>query len=225
MCGRFYVDEDVWWEIQKIAATAGQAANVLWSSAESGFAGVGSGGSRRDIFPSGSAFVIKGAQNHLEAQKMHWGYHAPGLKKIVINARAETVQEKRMFRQDFAYRRCLIPAKGFYEWKRSGAEKARYQFFGENGILYLAGIYHASEQGDEFTILTREAAGCMTGIHSRMPLIIRPADLEGWLFSPEEAGRLLDALYPELQREGPEGEGRKSGEGKAEPEYEQMSLF
>ena len=167
MCGRFYVDEEVWREIYRIAEASGRGQSLQKH------AGLGTGG-RRDVFPSSQAMVIRGVQKRAEVQNMKWGYEIPGLKKLLINARSETVREKRLFGQDFACRRCLIPAKGFYEWKRSGSGsgKTKYRFHDGSGILYLAGIYRISEQGEEFTILTRAAEGCMEGIHSRMPLLI-----------------------------------------------------
>ncbi len=79
--------------------------------------------------------------------------------------------------------------------------------------MYLAGIYHKDPAGDRFAILTRGAEGCMTEIHSRMPLILRREDMEAWLFSGREAEKLLDMHFADLRR-------KRSGE-----EYRQMSLF
>ncbi|OUQ18472.1 SOS response-associated peptidase [Lachnoclostridium sp. An138] len=211
MCGRFYVDGDVWEELRRLAERTGSW--ELLTGKENMETE-----SRGDVFPSCRALVLRGLQSHLDLQKMKWGYEAPGLKKEIINARSETVREKHLFCQDFAYRRCLIPARGFYEWKRDEAKKVRYRFYDGNGILYLAGIYHASEQGDEFAILTRKVEGCMLGIHDRMPVLIRQEDVEAWLFSGEEAGELLNSSLQGLKRERAEDRGK-------EEEYEQLSLF
>lgn len=78
----------------------------------------------------------------------------------------------------------------------------------------MAGIYHKDPDGDRFTILTREAEGCMVGIYNRMPLILTRGDMEKWLFSKDEAVRLLDRHFDKLQR-------KKS----MQEEYQQMSLF
>ena len=80
--------------------------------------------------------------------------------------------------------------------------------------MYLAGIYHKDPEGGRFTILTREAEGCMTGIHSRMPLILRKEDMKVWLFSKQGADKLLDRRLAGLQRKNGETDG-----------YRQMSLF
>ena len=80
--------------------------------------------------------------------------------------------------------------------------------------MYLAAIYHKDLEGDRFTILTREAEGCMLGIHNRMPLILREKEREAWLFSKTEAEKLLNSHFAELQRQ----ESGTNG-------YQQMSLF
>lgn len=120
-----------------------------------------------------------------------------------------------MFRYDFETRRCLVPACKFYEWKDIGAKKKeKYEFFAPGEVLYLAGIWHKDPAGDRFAILTREAEGCMTGIHNRMPLILRREDMDAWLFSETEAKELLERHFDRLQRE------RSGEEG-----YRQMRLF
>ena len=103
-----------------------------------------------------------------------------------------------MFRYDYESHRCIIPARKFYEWKKpeSGQKgrKEKYDFFAEGEILFMAGIYHKDLAGDRFTVLTREAAGCMTEIHDRMPLLLSGGDIEKWLFSRDEADRFPASL-------------------------------
>ena len=143
------------------------------------------------------------------------GYEAARKNTLIFNARSETVREKPMFRYDYETHRCLIAANKFYEWKDIGAKKKeKYEFFAPGEILYLAGIYHKDPQGDRFTILTREAEGCMTGIHHRMPLILHREEMESWLFSIAEAEKMLEVHFTELQRQKSETDG-----------YCQMSLF
>lgn len=111
--------------------------------------------------------------------------------------------------------RCLIPASKFYEWKSIGEKKKeKYEFFAPGEILYLAGIYHKDPEGGRFTILTREAEGCMTGIHHRMPRILRKKDIEVWLFSKQDADKLLERHFADLQRKNSETDSHR-----------QMSLF
>ena len=196
MCGVFYVDDDTIREIEKIARKIDQ------KQATTG-----------DVHPSQPALILRVDHEEMVSEVLKWGYEAYGKKKPIFNARSETVQERPMFRRDFEERRCLIPADKFYEWKQDGTkQKEKYEFFTPDKILYLAGIYHKDHEGDRFTILTREAEGCMAGIHHRMPLILYKKDLGKWLFSKEDAEKLLESHYKELEKRGNE-------------EYHQMSLI
>lgn len=198
MCGRFYIDDETAREIEKIAR------KIDRKTAKTG-----------DVHPSEPALVLRADHDSIVSEVLKWGYESARKNTLVFNARSETVRERPMFRYDYETRRCLIPACKFYEWKNTGAKKKeKYEFFAPEQVLYLAGIYHKDPEGDRFTILTREAKGCMIGIHSRMPLILRREDMEDWLFSETEAGKLLDRHFGGLQRQesGPQ-------------EYRQMSLF
>ena len=196
MCGVFYVDDDTIREIEKIARKIDQ------KQAATG-----------DVHPTQPALILRADHGEMVSEVLKWGYEAYGKKAPIFNARSETVQERPMFRYDFEERRCLIPAGKFYEWKQDGTEKKeKYEFFTPDKILYLAGIYHKDPEGDRFTILTRAAEGCMTGIHHRMPLILYKKDMGKWLFSKEEAEKLLESHYNELEKRGNEG-------------YRQMSLI
>ncbi len=198
MCGRFYIDDETAREIERIAA------KIERKNAKTG-----------DVHPSEPALVLRADHGSMVAEALKWGYESARKNTLVFNARSETVGEKPMFHYDYETHRCLIPARMFYEWKHTGEKKKeKYEFFAPGEILYLAGIYHKEPEGDRFTILTREAEGCMTGIHSRMPLILRREEMEDWLFSKAEAEKLLDRHFTKLQR-------RMSGTDG----YQQMSLF
>lgn len=198
MCGRFYIDDETAREIEKIAR------RIDSKMAKTG-----------DVHPSEPALILRADHDSTVSEVLRWGYESGRKNTLVFNARTETVRERPMFRYDFETRRCLIPACKFYEWKDTGAKKKeKYEFFAPEEVLYLAGIYHKDPEGDRFTILTREAEGCMVGIHSRMPLILRWEDMENWLFSETEARKLLDRHFEDLRRQ------------ESEPqEYRQISLF
>lgn len=135
-------------------------------------------GKTGDVHPSEPALVLRGSYDSVVAEVLRWGYESARKNTLIFNARSETVWEKPMFRYDYETHRCLIPANKFYEWKDSREKKKeKYEFFAPGEILYFAGIYHKDPEGDRFTILTREAQGCMSGIHSRMPLILHREDL------------------------------------------------
>lgn len=198
MCGRFYIDDETAREIEKIAR------RIDRKMAKTG-----------DVHPSEPALILRADHDSTVSEVLRWGYESGRKNTLIFNARSETVRERPMFRYDFETHRCLIPACKFYEWKDSGAKKKeKYEFFAPEEVLYLAGIYHKDPEGDRFTILTREAEGCMIGVHSRMPLILRREDMEEWLFSETEARKLLDRHFEELQRQ------------ESEPqEYRQIRLF
>lgn len=198
MCGVFYVDDETMREIEKIARKIDRK-----------LAATG------DVHPSEPALILRADHKEMVSEVLKWGYEAYGKKTLIFNARSETVQERPMFRRDFEERRCLVPAAKFYEWKKINAkQKEKYEFFAQNEILYLAGIYHKDPAGDRFTILTREAEGCMVGVHHRMPLILHKKDMGRWLFSNKNALELLESHFEELKRK----------QGKKEI-YQQMSLF
>ena len=198
MCGRFYIDDETAQEIERIAR------KIDSRNAKTG-----------DVHPSEPALILRADSDSMVAEVLKWGYELARKNTLVFNARSETVAEKSMFRYDYETHRCLIPACKFYEWKRIGEKKKeKYEFLAPGEILYLAGIYHKDPEGGRFTILTREAEGCMTGIHHRMPLILRKEDMEVWLFTMQDADELLDRHFTELQRQKSETDG-----------YQQMSLF
>lgn len=197
MCGRFYIDDETAKEIVKIARKIDQKTAKLG-----------------DVHPSEPALVLRSLNGAVVSEVLKWGYDRNGKSGVIFNARSESVKERPMFRYDYETHRCIIPACKFYEWKKEEKIKEKYDFFSEDGILFLAGIYHKDPESDRFTILTREAEGCMVGIHSRMPVILKSDDIQKWLFSKEEAENLLDRHFENLKR-------KKS----VQEEYQQMSLF
>lgn len=98
--------------------------------------------------------------------------------KSYINARAETVARTRSFRDCFAARRCLIPADGFYEWRRDSDARTPFWFYRrDRGLFTMAAIWdHWSAPGQEsrhtFAILTTEASDDVKDVHARMPVVI-----------------------------------------------------
>lgn len=126
----------------------------------------------------------------------------PAMGSRLINARAETVHEKPSFRSAFKRRRCLIPANGFYEWKRDGKNKSPYFVHLKGQALFaFAGLWEIwhSPEGDELrtcTIITTEPNAVVSPLHNRMAVILTPGDYERWL-SPDELPP--EALLPLLR--------------------------
>ena len=158
----------------------------------------------RDVFPSTEALTIRGSESGLEADAMRWGFTAPFDKKLLINARAETVRQKRTFSDSVEKRRCVIPTSGFYEWDK---RKSRYRFYSDNkALLLLAGIYRDEPDGRKYTILTTEANDSMRPVHSRMPVIVKPEELKTWILDDSAYSAILTAEQLPLIRESDEGQ-------------------
>ena len=166
MCGRYYMDDETAREIrrlvlkldQKICSESDQTAAVL---------------------PSQKATVITGRGRHLEAEQMIWGFPRFDGRGILINARAETAVERRTFKESVLHRRCVIPAKGFWEWNKS---KEKFSFERtDSQVMFMAGCYDCFDGQERFVILTTEANPSVKPVHDRMPLILERSELEDWV--------------------------------------------
>ncbi len=123
----------------------------------------------------------------------------------LINARGETLAEKPAFRGAFKYRRCVIPADGFYEWKSQPGTKVKvpnYIRLKTRKAFALAGLWeewHASDGASirTCTIITTEPNELMAPIHNRMPLILSRQNLSRWLDpAPQGPESLKDLIRP-----------------------------
>lgn len=136
-----------------------------------------------EIYPTDLVPVLTAEQ----PAAMFWGFpHFKG-SGVIINARSETVNDKRMFRDSVMTRRCVVPSTGFYEWRREGKSKTKYLFrIPGQAALYMAGFYNRFKdtdgiEKDRFVILTTQANKTMEDIHDRMPVILRPEEQALWL--------------------------------------------
>ena len=164
-----------------------------------------------DVTPAMMPKVISakkdGAGNSLHVSDMFWGLTGKD-KKLIINARAESVTNKPMFSDSVIRRRCIIPAAGFYEWDK---DRNKVTFFRKDkSPIYLAGFYQLSENRDSFVILTTAANESMKKVHDRMPLMIESKEVRDWLHDDNAAKEMLSMQMPLLE---------------SSREYEQLSLF
>lgn len=153
-----------------------------------------------EIFPSQKVMTI--VQKYAIA--MHWGFDFKWSSRSIINARAETIFEKKTFKNLAKSKRCIIPASAYYEWQKKNDHKIKHKFFDQSqNILSLAGLYQvtkneANEKIYQFTILTKMANDEIKSIHHRMPVIIGEKDIEEWLFSQTfSQSRLVEMLNNE----------------------------
>jgi putative SOS response-associated peptidase YedK len=123
----------------------------------------------------------------------------PRAFSLLINARADSVLDKPAFKNAMRYRRCLVPASGFYEWRGRGGGRQPYWIHpGSGGPLAFAGLWEtwADRDGgeiDSVCIITVDANATLRPIHDRMPAIVAPENFDLWLNAPdpEQAAALL----------------------------------
>jgi putative SOS response-associated peptidase YedK len=128
-----------------------------------------------------------------EVALMQWGLVPHWAKEMtktrpLINARSETIADKPSFRGPFRRRKCLVPADGFYEWKRSGASPVPYYCCLPKGKAFaFAGIWeiwmgpHGEDWLETVSLVTKAAIQPMKKIHHRSPVIVDAEDYDLWL--------------------------------------------
>ncbi len=134
----------------------------------------------------------------------------PSIGNRMINARGETLAEKPAYRGAYKYKRCLIPADGFYEWKAQPGTKTKLPYFihmKDGQPFAFAGLWDEWRGPDgspvrTCTIITTAPNSLMASIHDRMPVILRPEDYPEWLDAGPQAAQSLQHLVapfpPEL---------------------------
>jgi putative SOS response-associated peptidase YedK len=146
-----------------------------------------------------------------EIVMMRWGlipYFAKSLAEFkgfaTVNAKAETVQDRALWRVPFQKRRCLVPADGFYEWQKLAAkQKKPFAYMLRSGQPFaFAGLWDAwkdpasGEWLQSFVILTTTANELTGTIHDRMPVILHPRDYDRWLERGASERPPVDLLRP-----------------------------
>lgn len=161
-----------------------------------------------NVAPSVDMPVILERDEARKISSMRWGLvppwaESPNTRYTMINARAETLSTKRSFSKPFESRRCIIPANGFYEWKKSSSGKIPHYITKPDGsLINFAGLYEIwkGREGEiisSFTIITTEANETIRGLHDRMPAMLLPEEIKSWL-NPSEHNLtyLQDLLRP-----------------------------
>jgi putative SOS response-associated peptidase YedK len=137
----------------------------------------------------------------------HWA-RDPSAVGHPINARAESLEDRPTFRDPFLRHRCLVPANGFYEWKKEGKSREPYYIHRKDDDLFaIAGLYDiwrgcGGEELRSFVIVTTEPNAVVSRYHDRMPAVLRPEDEGRWLspgrLAPEAAREILSPYPDEL---------------------------
>ena len=148
-----------------------------------------------------AAVVAEGGKRRLEL--LRWGLvpswaDDPEIGSRMINARSETAPDKPSFRSAIRRRRCLIPADGFYEWKREEGVKQPFYIRMKGGRPFaFAGLWESwHDEVRSCAILTTSANALVGDVHERMPVILPREDYEVWLDPEAEREELVSLLRP-----------------------------
>ncbi len=153
--------------------------------------------------------------NRKEFQLYYWGLipawcpdeaKAGELSNMALNAKAETIFEKPMFRESIIRRRCILPVNGFYEWREENKIKYPYFIYPKNGGLFTFGCIsdtwadkHTGEILNTFSIITTRANPVMETIHNkkkRMPLLLDDAGWQPWLDNSASKEEIIKLMKP-----------------------------
>jgi putative SOS response-associated peptidase YedK len=167
---------------------------------------------RYNIAPTQSVVAVRPVEqgSGRELALLRWGLipswaDDPKIGSSLINARAETVATKPAFRSAIKRKRCLIPVDGFYEWQAIPGQKTKQPYLigvRDAPVFAFAGLWEhwTSPEGqrlDTCTIITTEANSLMQQVHTRMPVILDPADYSRWLDRDRQnAQDVVDLLKP-----------------------------
>jgi putative SOS response-associated peptidase YedK len=228
VCGRFVASRPVEEIVEQFGVDDASIPSELWP------------GPRFNVAPQDEVLAVRaapGQERHGGAGparpgrrlgRYRWGLvpswaKDPGVGARAVNARAESLAQRPMFKAALARRRCIVPADAFYEWQRlpvgegglaaspAAARPARRRgrtqpwcFRAADGsLLGFAGLYEVWRASPEAewlatcTIITTEANEMMAPVHDRMPVILRPEDYERWLEPGElDEGELRTLLAP-----------------------------
>lgn len=165
---------------------------------------------RFNIAPTQMIDAVLEEKNERILTRLKWGLipswaKDPDIGNRMINARAESLDEKPSFREAFQSRRCIIPASGFYEWQKtnSGAKQPFYFYLKDKEVFGFAGLWESwidRQTGEELetcAIITTEANEEVKPVHDRMPVILKAEYYDEWLSAKEKnADRLQKLLAP-----------------------------
>lgn len=126
-----------------------------------------------------------------------------GMGNRLINARAESVDQKPAFEESFERQRCLIPADGFFEWRKNGAQRKPFYLRLRGGEPFaMAGLWarwwsRNRAALETCTVITTAANDLVARIHDRMPVILDPEAWDRWLaVEPDDLRALRELLRP-----------------------------
>lgn len=159
-----------------------------------------------NVAPTDDVYAVTAKGDVRRVQATHWGLvpswaESPKVGARMINARSETLATKPAFRAAFLRRRCIVPADGFYEWRRTDAaprrgRRPRYFHLADGQPMAFAGLWEVWKGPDgsklrSSTIVTTAANEAIADLHDRMPVILPASAWDAWL---DPANDDLDTL-------------------------------
>jgi len=159
---------------------------------------------RYNIAPTQDVLTVVGTDEGRRAATMRWGlvpFWATEMPNAsTINARAEGIAEKPMWRDPFRQRRCVVVADGFYEWTGKLSDRQPHYFTRADGQpLSFAGLWDRNTAFDivSCAIVVTEANRQMRAWNDRMPVVLEAGDIDRWLAEPDSS--LLKPSKTELR--------------------------
>jgi putative SOS response-associated peptidase YedK len=164
---------------------------------------------RYNVAPTQPIPIVRLAEGQRHFALVRWGLLPSWVKDpkaftLLINARGESVNDKPAFRNAMKYRRCLIPADGFFEWKAEGKSKRPYFVHRKDRAPFaFAGLWENwmgpnGEEMETAAIVTTGASASISHIHHRMPVMLEPEQFDMWLDTKNVDAQMATALIAPL---------------------------
>lgn len=154
---------------------------------------------RYNVAPGTNVLLINERDGELKLDPVYWGYGPEWWdKQPLINARVETAASSRMFKPLWNHGRAVVPADGWYEWKRSGSKKQPYFIHHKSHEpLFFAAIgknpFNGQHGHEGFLIVTASSNEGMVDIHDRRPLVLSADAVREWL-SPDTSSEEAELI-------------------------------
>ena len=203
MCGRYYVSDETAKDIETLVRQTEEKQRLESEAALKRIINA-------NIHPGDDAPVLLAGNNGIACVWLRWGFPVQPEqgKRLVFNARCESVTDKPLFREGIRHRRIAVPAAAFYEWDW---EKTKYTFRkNDRKPLFMAGCCRYYDDGEHFVILTTAANKSMEPFHDRMPLLLGENEVADWILDSKKTESILRETPFLLERS---------------TEYEQLRFF
>lgn len=189
MCGRYLYDknEQILFDYYQEIAIRGVDVSDL---------------SEGTIYPSNKVVTLgANPEGEIVPGIIRWGFTGFKPSQLLINARVETVREKKMFQRSFEDRRIVFPMSAFFEFTD---DKTPYTFAEKGNIIYVGGFYRiypdkkTGQNQAESIIITTEPDETVATVHDRMPLLIAESDVSKWILEDDFAFHYQTPTHQQL---------------------------